>query len=167
MGAYLYFFCTKAHVPTIQELIDRAAEKGFVLKPAAEMFDDDDEEEEFLNTSLHTRTWNDVVLADEQERLVIEIGVIRATGLHWKEEIAHFIGEAMRAPESHVRAQVIEHLTKTQVEFQCLQTIARDRAVWPAQEAVLSLLTERLDAIFFADTLGEFIKQDKVILKAY
>jgi len=164
MGTHAYFFCAIDKLPTIRELFEWAADKGYRLKLHPEFFDDDEEEQAYLRENLDSHDWKDLSLADSQERWV---GMIS----HWRKNDAYFVADMRmfmvklgRVPDSPAKEAVKARLDAA-VLLVDMQFNVSERETWPVQDAIVAYFYERLGAIAYLDNVGKFVQGDKTLLK--
>jgi hypothetical protein len=77
MGTHAYIFSQSDVIPTLCELFDPAAKRGYTLKLSPERFDDDLEEQAFLDKFMDSSEWRDVSFANQADEWVLKIFHLR------------------------------------------------------------------------------------------
>src|SRR6185503_9997019 len=90
MGTHAYIFSQSDVIPTLRELFDLAAQRGYTLKLRPDMFDDDEEEQEFLNRFMDSSDWREVSFANLDNEWILHMYYVRRGETHFTRDVDHF-----------------------------------------------------------------------------
>ncbi len=164
MGTHAYLFCPTANMPTLREMFDWTAAKGYRLKLHAEVFDDDEEESDFLDENMDSTNWSEAPLADMRERWVVLMNHCLRNDPDFGKNVGVFIARVSALNGSSSRDRVLNRLNAARL-FVDIQLNVHDQEVRPAQDAIMDYFFEHMDAIAYLENVGTFVQGQKILLK--
>ncbi len=164
MGTHVYIFSQSDIIPTLRELFDLAAGRGYRLKLNPDMFDDDEEEQEFLDEYRDSSDWREVSFATQADEWVLHIYYVRRGETYFTRDIDVFRKRLDTVAPTPGNMQVIQHLDATRVYYD-IQIGLSGKDVWPPQEAIINYFQSRPTDLLYLDNLDVYTLNSKTILK--